>query len=71
MPVQNTQGDIKENVPSAAIILMSPIKGAVYSLTDSITIKGPAISTQTIHGYDIVIKKINDTAIYFFQHPRP
>jgi len=55
VPVQNTQGDIKENVPSAAIILMSPIKGAVYSLTDSITISGTTISTQIIHGYDIAI----------------
>lgn len=68
MPVQNTQGDIKENVPSAAIILMSPIKGAVYSLTDSITISGTTISTQIIHGYDIAIAWTNDTTTYFFQH---
>ena len=37
-------------------------------MTDSVTIKSTAISTQTIHGYDIAIERTNDTTTYFFQH---
>jgi hypothetical protein len=62
------KGDIEENLPVATINFESPTLSSVYSNGDSVTIKGTAISTATVHGYDIIIRKVNDTTTLFFKH---
>jgi hypothetical protein len=62
------KGDIEENLPVAIINFESPTLSSVYSNGDSVTIKGTAISTATMHGYDIIIRKVNDTTTVFFKH---
>ena len=61
------QGDVEENIPAATIHFTSPVQGTVYLAGDSVVIKGIAISTATIHGYDLVIKRANDTASLYRQ----
>src|SRR4051812_25566223 len=58
-------GDEKEQLPTASIIFLSPDAGSVYENGDSVIIKAKAISSETIHGYTVTIKKINDTNSLF------
>ena len=60
--------DYEENIPVGTINFQSPINSSIYPAGDSILIKATAISTASIHGYDIIIRKTNDTAKIFFQH---
>lgn len=46
----------------------SPVKNAIYYSEDSVRIQGTAIYTQNIHGYDILIKEVSDTTVYYFKH---
>ena len=62
------KGDIEENIPVATIKFESPTASTVYQSGDSVRIKGTAISTATVHGYDIIIRKTTDTTKLFFQH---
>ena len=62
------RGDIPEHIPSATIVFQSPVAGSSYSNADSLFVSATAISTETIHGYDLAIRKTNDTTSYFFQH---
>ena len=62
------KGDIEENLPVATINFESPTLSSVYSNGDSVTIKGTAISTATVHGYDVIIRKVNDTTTLFFKN---
>jgi hypothetical protein len=62
------KGDIEENIPVATINFASPTASSVYQKGDSVLIKATAISTATVHGYDIVIRKTNDTTKVFFEH---
>ncbi len=62
------KGDFEENIPSAVISISSPVANAIYHKEDSIHIDAVAISSATIHGYDISIKKANDTTTLFFNH---
>jgi hypothetical protein len=63
-------GDVvEEAVPSATFAFSSPTAGAVYQSGDSVLIQGIAISTETIHGYEIDIKNGTDTSVvYFSEH---
>ena len=60
--------DIAENIPVGSINFQSPTNSSTYNTGDSIPIKATAISTASIHGYDIIIRKTNDTTKIFFQH---
>ena len=60
--------DFEEKIPVASINFESPSMSSTYHAADSIAIKATAISTASIHGYDIVIRKANDTTKLFFQH---
>jgi hypothetical protein len=60
--------DITIDTPTANVIVSEPISGAVYRTGDSVTINAIAIATAVIHGYDIAIKKGNDTTSYYFEH---
>jgi hypothetical protein len=62
------QGDIEENIPVATINFVSPTTSSIYHNGDSIAIQATAISTAAVHGYDVIIKKVNDTTKLFFQH---
>jgi hypothetical protein len=58
-----------EHIPVASIMFSSPTAGAVFANGDSITIKATAISTENVHGYDLAIRKAEDTtAQYYFTH---
>ena len=60
--------DIEENIPVSTISFSSPTASSVYQSGDSVLIKATAISTATVHGYDIIIRKASDTTKIFFQH---
>jgi hypothetical protein len=59
--------DKAPKIPDATITFMSPLPGAVYTNGDSVTIQATAVSTEEIHGFDLAIRKVTDTAnsIYF------
>jgi hypothetical protein len=42
--------------------------GSVYYAGDSITISALAIAPAVMHGYDVAVKKGNDTTTYYFKH---
>ncbi|MDB5208278.1 MAG: hypothetical protein JWR72_3353 [Flavisolibacter sp.] len=60
--------DLEETMPRATIQILSPLAGAVYNSGDSVNIKAVAISTASIHGYDLIIRRANDTAQLYFNH---
>ena len=60
------KGDIEEYIPTAGIVFSNPVPNTVYHPGDTVFIKGTAISTAVIHGYDIAIRKVNDTTTLFF-----
>ena len=53
---------------TVTVTIASPDINTVYSLHDSILVKGTAISAHTLHGYNVVIKSATDTTVYFSQH---
>lgn len=60
--------DVENTAPAAEILFASPTQGAFYNSGDSVHIKGAASYTSTIHGYDLLIRKANDTATLYFKH---
>lgn len=60
--------DVEDTTPKASIQFYNPTQNAVYKSTDSVAIEAKAISTATIHGYDIVIRKAEDTSRLYFKH---
>lgn len=60
------RGDLA--LPGAVINFSDPLPGSSYNAGDSISIKGVAVSAVVMHGYDVAIKKANDTTTYFFTH---
>jgi len=60
--------DIEEHIPAHTISFSSPQSITPYQFGDSVAIKATAISSETIHGYDLIIRKSNDTTKIFFQH---
>jgi hypothetical protein len=61
-------GDVEEHTPKATIQFSSPTDGALLSTGDSLSVQAVAISTETIHGYDVQIKDPADTTVYFSKH---
>ena len=62
------KGDVEENIPVATIQFHNPTSNGVYHIGDSIAIEATAISSETIHGYDVSVRKAGDTTRYFFEH---
>ena len=62
------KNDILEENPAAIITFSSPTAGASYHSNDSIAIKGRAIAANTMHGYDLIIKKVSNTTVYYTKH---
>ena len=60
--------DVEDTSPKANIQFESPTQGGFYQSGDSIIIKGNASYTSTLHGYDLIIRKITDTTKLYFQH---
>lgn len=60
--------DVPQNIPDYTINFSSPTISSIYQNGDSVTIQAVGISSETVHGYDIIIKKPNDTTKIFFQH---
>ncbi len=60
--------DIKEHIPNASLVVYSPAENSEILAGDRIHIFAKAISEETIHGYDISIKKLNDTLTYYSSH---
>lgn len=60
--------DIEEHIPAHTINFSSPASSTAYQLGDSVAIQATAISSEAIHGYDLIIRKSNDTTKIFFQH---
>jgi hypothetical protein len=52
----------------ASIVFASPTAGALYQSSDSISIQATAIAPAVIHGYDIIIKKPEDTTVLYKKH---
>lgn len=61
-------GDLPEHIPSAIVEISKPTEGQMFNAGDSIQIKATAISTETIHGYDVYLTKQNDTARLYTNH---
>lgn len=59
------KGDIIEHVPAASVSFSSPTANTIYQVGDSVLIAAKAISTATIHGCDIFIRKTGDTTNCF------
>jgi hypothetical protein len=55
-------------MPVYTINFSSPTAASVYRNGDSVLIQAVGISTKTVHGYDVIIKKPNDTTKIFFKH---
>lgn len=62
------KGDIDDHQPLASITFMDPSVNRTFRAGDSVNIKALAISSATIHGYDLIIKKQTDTTTCFFLH---
>jgi FtsP/CotA-like multicopper oxidase with cupredoxin domain len=60
--------DMEEQVPVATLVIISPAEGASYAYGDSVAIVATGISNALIHGYDLTIRKANDSAVYYFAH---
>ena len=60
--------DIEDTVPKATIQVLQPTAGAVFNSNHSISIQATAVATATIHGYDIIIRKAEDSAKLYFKH---
>lgn len=60
--------DVEDVTPQATIVFSSPAQGAVYNPGDSVLIQGTAVSTATVHGYDLIIRNAPDTAKLYFAH---
>jgi hypothetical protein len=60
--------DVPQNIPEYTINFSSPTVSSIYQNGDSVSIQAVGISSETVHGYDIIIKKPNDTTKIFFQH---
>jgi hypothetical protein len=58
----------EEIIPVATINIFSPTSGSILPLNDSLSIRAQAISNAPLHGYDLVIRKANDTTVYLFSH---
>ena len=52
-------------IPVARLNILSPLPGSVYAQGDSVDIIANAVSTGEFHGYQLDIKKLNDTAVYY------
>ena len=62
------KGDFEENIPVASIKVLSPSPGTIINTNDIVNIKAQAISSATIHGYDVTITSPGDTTAYFRKH---
>src|SRR5215212_8371870 len=62
------KGDVEEHIPSATINFTSPVAATPYQFGDSVVIQATAISTEATHGYDLIIRKLNDTTQLYFEH---
>jgi hypothetical protein len=62
------RGDVEQNIPVYTISFSSPTTSSVYRNGDSVAIQAIGISSETVHGYDVIIKKPNDTTKIFFKH---
>ena len=60
--------DIEDTSPKSTIQISQPTAGAIFNSSDSISIQAAAVSTATIHGYDIIIRKADDTTKLYFKH---
>jgi hypothetical protein len=56
---------VHEPIPVAVLTIASPTAGAVYATGDSIAIVATAIANAEMHGYNLEIRKLNDTALYY------
>jgi hypothetical protein len=61
-------GDIVSDLPNASLVIYSPGVNAEVSNGDSIRISAKAISDQTIHGYDLVVKKLHTADTLYYKH---
>jgi hypothetical protein len=61
--------DEEEPIVTATITINSPGEGAVFHNGDSIIVEGTAVGTGVLHGYEISIRKANESSNpYYFQH---
>jgi hypothetical protein len=63
----DSESEDPETLPAATIQFSSPLPNAVYNNGDSVAITATAISTESIHGYDLAIRNADDTtsSLYF------
>lgn len=57
--------DPVHQIPVGNITITSPVANSVYAFGDTIAITGTAVSTAVIHGYELSVKKVNDTSRYY------
>lgn len=72
--IYSCKKNITTETPVAIINITAPSEGGMVSRNDSVAITGSvavsssAPAAQTLHGYDIVIRKAGDTTKLFFTH---
>jgi hypothetical protein len=62
------KGDIEDQVPVASLSFIAPAINKSYQQGDTVNVQALAISTASIHGYDLIIKKQTDTTTCYFLH---
>ena len=60
--------DFVSDIPQSHIVFSSPTEGGVFFAGDSVRIQARATSTHTIHGYDVAVRKVNDTTLLYFKN---
>jgi hypothetical protein len=65
------QEDVEEPVdksPVVSLVMSHPTANGSYHNGDTVRFAGLAISTESIHGYDIYIRRAGDSANIFYNH---
>lgn len=72
--IYSCKKNITTETPVAIINITAPSEGGLVNMNDSVSITGSVIvsntapAAQTLHGYDVVIRKAGDTTKLFFTH---
>ncbi|TCJ19625.1 hypothetical protein EPD60_00445 [Flaviaesturariibacter flavus] len=71
MACSKHSGDVEPTddiIPVATLDIAQPTAGGTYRNGDTVRFVATAISTENIHGYDVFVRKANDTANIWFEH---
>jgi hypothetical protein len=58
----------EDSIPAASLVFSQPDAGASFRNGDTVRIMAQAISSETIHGFDVAIRKAGDTTLIWSTH---